>query len=267
VAGCKPTRGRVSGAGVLPLASSMDHPGPMANCVRDLAILLQVLAGADPYAPECSVRPVPDYVAALDRKRQPPRLGRLRGLFEERAEPVMRSLMQQVSRRLQDRGAVILDVALPATFSEVVPRHRAVMAVEGMEFHEQRLRLHPDDYGPNIRGLLEEARSCSSAEYARCKEHQKELSRLMGGCFADVDVLLTPATPGPAPDAATTGDPVFNSPWSYTGLPTVSFLAGWTPEGLPLGLQLVGPAWGEAELLAAAAWCEEALAVERRQPV
>jgi aspartyl-tRNA(Asn)/glutamyl-tRNA(Gln) amidotransferase subunit A len=88
----------------------------------------------------------------------------------------------------------------------------------------------------------------------------------MQSCFAGVDVLLTPATPGPAPDASTTGDPAFNAPWSYTGLPTVSFLAGWT-GGLPLALQLVGPAWGEAELLAAAVWCEEALAAERREPV
>jgi aspartyl-tRNA(Asn)/glutamyl-tRNA(Gln) amidotransferase subunit A len=85
-------------------------------------------------------------------------------------------------------------------------------------------------------------------------------------CFEGVDALLTPATRGPAPDAATTGDPAFNSPWSYTGLPTVSFPAGRSPEGLPLAIQLVGRPWTEAELLAAAAWCEDALGIAFGEP-
>jgi Asp-tRNA(Asn)/Glu-tRNA(Gln) amidotransferase A subunit family amidase len=79
-------------------------------------------------------------------------------------------------------------------------------------------------------------------------------------------VLLTPPTVGPAPDARTTGDLSFQAPWSYTGLPTVSFLAGWAPDGLPLCIQLVGRPWGEAQLFAAAAWCEDALGLERRMP-
>jgi aspartyl-tRNA(Asn)/glutamyl-tRNA(Gln) amidotransferase subunit A len=81
-----------------------------------------------------------------------------------------------------------------------------------------------------------------------------------------VDALLTPATTGPAPDAATTGDPAFNSPWSYTGLPTVSFPAGWSADGLPLAIQLAGPAWSEADLLAVAAWCEGVLGVPEKEP-
>ncbi len=82
-----------------------------------------------------------------------------------------------------------------------------------------------------------------------------------------MDALLTPATATPATPAATTGDPVFNSPWSYTGLPTVTIPVGRSPEGLPLGLQLVGRAWGEAGLLAAAAWCEEAVGVRMGEPL
>ena len=84
--------------------------------------------------------------------------------------------------------------------------------------------------------------------------------------FEGVDALLTPATTGPAPDASTTGNPAFNSPWSYTGLPSVSFPSGWSEEGLPLALQVVGRPWGEAELFVTAAWCEDRLEVERRTP-
>ncbi|HXG11560.1 MAG TPA: amidase [Gemmataceae bacterium] len=255
-AGCKPTFGRVSGDGVLPLAPSMDHVGPIARCVRDLAILLQAIAGPDPRDPLCADRAVPDLVAALDRPLPPPRLGRLRGLFDERAEPPVREMMEQVIASYRGRGAAVVDVALPASFAEVIPRHRTVMAVEAAAYHGPRLRRYPDDYDRQIRGLVEEGLACPADEYARCKEHQRQLAREMLACFDGVDALLTPATTGPAPDASTTGDPAFNSPWSYTGLPTVSFPTARDPSGLPLGVQLIGRPWAEAELLAVAAWCE-----------
>jgi aspartyl-tRNA(Asn)/glutamyl-tRNA(Gln) amidotransferase subunit A len=265
IAGIKPTYGRVSTDGFLPLAATMDHPGPLALCVRDLAILLRAIAGPDPRDPACSDRPVPDYLAELARPAAP-RLGWVRGFFEDRAEASVRALMEQVSTSLRSRGAALVNVALPASFAEVERRHRAVMAVEAASYHASRLRAHPEDYDPKFQALLEEGMACPAAEYSRCKEHQKQLSREMQVCFQEVSALLTPATTGPAPDAATTGDPAFNSPWSYTGLPTVSFLAGWSPDGLPLAIQLVGRPWAEAELLATAAWCEEALPVEKREP-
>ena len=87
----------------------------------------------------------------------------------------------------------------------------------------------------------------------------------MLACFQGVDALLTPATTCAAPDAATTGDPAFNSPWSYTGLPAVSFPSGWT-EGMPLSLQVIGRPFAEADLFRVAAWCEDQLVVERRLP-
>jgi aspartyl-tRNA(Asn)/glutamyl-tRNA(Gln) amidotransferase subunit A len=266
VAGCKPTYGRVSAHGVLPLAPSIDHPGPMARCVRDLAILLAAIAGPDPLDPTCAHAAVPDYVAALEQERPAPRLGRLRGLFESRAEPAVTRLMDEVTERLRQRGASVTDVALPASFAEVLPRHRVVMAVEGAAYHGERLRRRPDEYGPCIRALLEEGLACPAPEYARCKAHQERLREEMRACFEGVDALLTPATPGPAPDAGTTGDPAFNSPWSYVGFPTVSFPAGFSPERLPQAVQLAGRPWEEAQLLAAASWCEEALAFDPGEP-
>jgi aspartyl-tRNA(Asn)/glutamyl-tRNA(Gln) amidotransferase subunit A len=266
VAGCKPTFGRVSTHGVVPLAYSMDHPGPMARCVRDLAPLLQIIAGADPLDPGCSSLPVPDYGALLKGSPRPPRLGRLRGLFEHRAEPATLQLLDDIQRRLQTRGAEVVEVALPAAFAEVSERHRVVMAVESASFHAERLRRHPDDYGPRIRALLEEGLACPAPEYARCKEHQAQLRRAMEPCLDGVDALLMAAAPGPAPDAATTGDPVFNSPWSYLGFPTVSFPAGTSPDGLPLAIQLAGGPWTEGDLLVTAAWCEDAAGIDLGEP-
>jgi aspartyl-tRNA(Asn)/glutamyl-tRNA(Gln) amidotransferase subunit A len=266
VASCKPTYGRVSCHGIVPLAHSMDHPGPMARCVADLATLLQVIAGPDPLDPACARRPVPDYAARLAGELSPPRLGRLRGFFEERADAAMATHVETVAWVFQSKGATIVDVALPATFAEVIERHRTVMAVEAAQFHEPRLRRHPEDYEPNITKLLNEGLSCPAPEYARCKAHQRALSRSMRSLLKEFDALLTPATKGPAPDAATTGDPVFNSPWSYTGLPTVSFPTGHSPNVLPLGVQLVGGAFAEEKLFEAAAWCEKALGFAPGEP-
>jgi Asp-tRNA(Asn)/Glu-tRNA(Gln) amidotransferase A subunit family amidase len=253
VAGCKPSFGRVPIDGVVPLAPSLDHPGPMARCVRDLEILL---------------RTIDDCRVGLEDSAHPttPRLGRLRGLFDHRADSAVTEMMQQVCTRLEQKGATIVDVPEPAAFAEVLPRHRLVMAVESAEFHQERLRRHPEDYDPRIRALVEEGLNCPAPEYARCKEHQKLLRSEMEPCFDSVDALLTPATTSPAPDAGTTGDPAFQSPWSYTGFPTISFPAGLSAEGLPLAIQLVGRPWSEDKLFPVALWCEEALGVALGEP-
>lgn len=267
VASCKPTFGRVSVKGVLPLAHSLDHIGPMARCVRDLAPLLKSIAGPDPFDPEASTVPVSDYtVQALAPVTRPLRLGRLRGLFQQRADPEVRQTLDRVCEELRAAGAIIEELALPASFSEVVERHRVLMAVEAAAYHERRFRRHPEEYPPCVSGLLQEGLLCSAAEYARCKEHQQLLTQQMAGIASSVDALLTPATTGPAPSAETTGDPAFNSPWSYVGLPTVSFTVAFSTNGLPLSLQLAGAPWNEGSLLQVAHWCEERVGIEVNLP-
>jgi Asp-tRNA(Asn)/Glu-tRNA(Gln) amidotransferase A subunit family amidase len=266
VASCKPTFGRASTDGIVALAPSMDHPGPLARCVRDLAILLRTIAGPDHRDSTCANQAVPNYVEAVAQQRSAPRLGQLRGLFEERAEPVMTRLVDTAASQFTQQDANVSEVALPASFAPVLANHRVVMAVEAAAYHRTRLARHPDDYGTEIRKLLDEGLACPATEYARCKDHQQQLQRDILSCFQNVDALLTPATTCPAPPADTTGDPAFNSPWSYAGLPTVSLPAGWTPDGLPVSIQLIGPPWREAELLAVAAWCEQTLNFETRTP-
>jgi Asp-tRNA(Asn)/Glu-tRNA(Gln) amidotransferase A subunit family amidase len=266
VAGFKPSFGRVSCDGVVPLAPSMDHVGPIAGCVRDVAILLQTIAGADPRDLNCADRPVPDFSASFSPQRSPPTLARVRGLFQDRAVPAILRMMDQVRELFSGQGATVSETALPAGFANVLKNHRTVMAVEAAVFHGERLRRHPDDYQPEIRKLVEEGLACPAAEYAQCKEHQTQLRRDMAACLHDADALLAPATTEPAPDMRTTGNPAFNSPWSFTGLPVISIPTGHYVDGLPLAIQLVGREWSEAELLSTAAWCESVLAVERKLP-
>ncbi|MFL5241875.1 MAG: amidase [Gemmataceae bacterium] len=259
VASLKPTYGRVSTVGVVPLASSMDHVGPMAPCVADLSILFQAIA--DPGKSDKALDR-----RGLDQPMHPPRLGCVGGIFDKLATPAVRSMTTNARARLEANGARMQSVPLPAGFAEVLSRHRTVMAVEAAAYHQRRLHRHPEDYLPKIRELIEEGIACPPAEYARCKEHQARLSEEMEACLHSVDALLIPATTSPAPDAATTGDPAFNSPWSYTGLPSVSIPAGWTEDGLPLSVQIIGRKNEESKLLAVAAWCEDALDFQRREP-
>jgi aspartyl-tRNA(Asn)/glutamyl-tRNA(Gln) amidotransferase subunit A len=267
VAGCKPTVGRVSNDGVVPLAPSMDHVGAMAGCVDDLAIILQIIAGADERDPQCSTRAVPDLTSQANGSQKPPRIGRLPGLFHDLAEPCVRPLMDDVIGRFRLENGTVQDAVLPASFADILPVHRTIMAVEAAAFHKSRLESQGQHYGPRIRELIEEGLACSASKYQACKKYQLDLRSELVSCFEGLDVLLTPATTGPAPDAATTGDPAFNSPWSLVGFPTVSMPAGFSPEGLPLAIQLVSLPWQEAELFAAAVWCERALGLDRREPL
>ena len=170
-------------------------------------------------------------------------------------------MMDHVTELFRRQGATVSEAALPPGFDDVLANHRTVMAVEAAAFHGERLRRHPDDYQPEIRKLIEEGLACPAAKYAECKNHQQQLRRDMAASLKGVDAILAPATTEPAPDIRTTGNPAFNSPWSFTGLPVVSIPSGQDVDGLPLAIQIVGAPWSEAELLAVAAWCES---VERR---
>lgn len=253
VCGFKPAYGAVPLQGIVPLAPSMDHPGPMARCVRDLEIMYEVIG--DHFS-----RPLTPGLFP------PQRLGVAGGLFQDRADPAARQAVQDAAARFQRGGVNVEEITLPAGFAEVLRRHRVVMAVEAATFHRMRLEKHPEDYAPRIRELLEEGLRCPASEYADCKVHQAGLREETARLLEDGTILLTPATIGPAPDVSTTGDPAFNSPWSYTGLPTVCFPSGAFVNGLPLGLQLVGHQERVAQLLAAALWCEKTLAIAPLAP-
>jgi aspartyl-tRNA(Asn)/glutamyl-tRNA(Gln) amidotransferase subunit A len=265
VAGIKPSYNRVSCHGVVALAPSMDHPGVMGGCVRDLAIMLQTMAGPDPLDPPTLKFPWPEaYAAAAGVTQKPGRLIRLGGFFRDKADTEVTEMMTVVARRLTDAGVSVQERPLPPAFAEITMRHRMLMASETSAYHENRLRTQADEYGPCIRSLMAEATQVSTTEMAKVQQHRRELSEAME-LMAGNDILLTPATRDPAPDAATTGDPLFNSPWSYLGFPTVCFPVAWSRDGLPLSIQLVARRGAEAQLLEVAAWCEHVLEFERRE--
>ena len=144
----------------------------------------------------------------------------------------------------------------PPAFDEVHRHHRTIFVYEFASQQRERFREFRDDYLPGTASLVEEGSAVSEADYRDAKRAQVQAWKEAETIFGEADVVACPATTGPAPDLSTTGDPVFNSPWSYTGLPTVNFPIGLSPEGLPLGIQLVGRRYDERRLFEAALWCE-----------
>ncbi|MEX0716185.1 MAG: amidase [Planctomycetaceae bacterium] len=260
VAGVKPSFGLVSRRGVFPLADSLDHVGAFARTVDDLGTVLEAIGGYDQRDP-ASEDGFPFQMRHVLNSEHGlfPTLGRLRGMFEEMADDETRQALDHALERLKDAGALIQEVEPPTEFDDVLARHRMVMAVEAAAVHEDRLRRFPEDYLPNLRSLIEEGMCVSAVAFARTQTHRRRLTRAMDDCFENVDLLVCPATTGPPPDAATTGDPAFNSPWSYTGLATVSFPIALSGDGLPLALQLVARTFDETNLFRIARWCERAL--------
>ena len=265
----KPTHGRVSVDGVLPLAPSLDHIGVMANCVRDLAIVFQAIAGPDGRRGFTfhNHAIVPDTVTAIDQmKTNIAELDfcLLGGLFDEMLEADVRPHYDALIERLQANVALLDRAVPPSGFAEVLRLQRVVMAVEAAGYHGARLRRHPDDYPPNVRALIEEGLSHPATLFTTAMTVARKLDDQIDRALSGVRCFVTPATTSRAPDAATTGDPAFNSPWSFTGHPTVSLPYAFSDDGLPLAAQLVSSSMCEDDLFVAAARLERVAAFERR---
>ncbi len=256
VAGMKPTYGSVSLEGIVPLSAPMDHPGPLARTVRDTAALFAAMAD---FAETSPAYPH-EWKTLIEQTTFPaPKLAALGGFFQEEADADMLHCLMHVMEQWINRGAFLESIALPKEFENVLPSHRLLMAKGAANYHKDRIAQHPDDYQPKIKSLIEEGLGISEADWQTALDFQTSSREMALKMFAEVDVLVTPASKGAASDKATTGDPVMNSPWSFLGFPTVTFPMALSDEGLPLGVQLIGKPNEELALFRAALWCESVL--------
>jgi aspartyl-tRNA(Asn)/glutamyl-tRNA(Gln) amidotransferase subunit A len=258
LAGIKPTFGRVSVRGVVPLSWTQDHVGFMARSVEDLALVLQIVAGHDPADASTAADPVPDYRAALARPR-PPRVGLLREFFLEKCDAEVARVTRDAVGRLTAAGATVEELKLPASFAIAHAAGWSITKTETAGCHAELYPGNAERYRPGIRAIIEAGSLIPGELYLKALRLRRRLRSDMARLLGRVDVLLTPTTPTPAPAGMPTGDPLFQMPWSTTGLPTVTVPCGLSASGLPLGLQLIAAPFAEAPLLAAARWCEDVL--------
>jgi len=262
VVGLKPTYGRISRHGVFPFSWTLDHVGFFTRSVADAAILLGVLAGHDPQDLSTAQEPVPDYNRSGKLARKPLRIGVVRAFYQQNSEEQVWSHTEKIMAKLEKAGARILEVKMPPSFAAVQDAHRIIMRAEGAAFHEKLFEKNLAKYRPKLRDLIETGLLIPGVDYLRAQKIKRLFRRHMEAVMKNYDCLLTPATSSPAPPGlSSTGNPWFQVPWSLSGLPTINLPSGMSQEGLPLGIQLIGTAFGEGKLLTVARWCEKVLQV------
>jgi aspartyl-tRNA(Asn)/glutamyl-tRNA(Gln) amidotransferase subunit A len=260
--GLKPTYGRVGSRGVIPLSLSLDHVGPLTASVEDAAVVLQAIAGYDAADVTSADVPVEDYVSGLPEGVKSVRVGVVREYFFDELDAEVAAAMEQALRVIVSLGAEVKEVRVD------VPTDRTLQAAESFAYHAENVGRSPELYQAETVRRIRSGEGVSAAEYIRCRGELEVARRNIGAVFADVDVLVTPTMPMPAPAIADLKkDPEAlrpaelrllrnTRPFNVWGLPAISVPCGFTESGLPIGLQIAGAHWRE-DLVLRVAWAYE----------
>ena len=276
IVGIKPTFGRVSNYGVVPLSWSQDHCGPMTWTVEDTAIMLQAIAGYDPKDPTTADVPVQDYLAGLRDGVRGLTIGVPREYFYEEAPGVDVQVIEAAERALEalsELGAEIRDVEIPH-IKYAQAANQVIMMSEAYSFHEANLKSRRQDYGDMVRNRFLLGGLLSASDYNQALRVRRVIKDEMADALHQADVLVTPTYASPAPKiegyagGTTLTQPSFTGPFNVSGLPAVSTPSGLSGDGLPMGLQIVGRPFDEATALRVAyAYEQTARFIDRRPPV
>lgn len=249
---------------IVPVSRNLDHVGPMARSVADLALLWTfVEARLHPERAADLARRSEAIVAGEWFECAPPRLAIIEEYYHETSEPSALDAFTACIARLEEAGAKVKRLALPPSFAGMHASHGLVMAVEAAEVHRRDFAERPDTYRPGITQLIERGLSASAVDYRAARVHQQRFAVDLAAALdapAGPVVALSPATVSSPPpfDDHYTGDAQFNAVWAFSGLPTCGVPACLGEDGLPLSLQL-GAARESFALFQAAAWCEAVL--------
>jgi aspartyl-tRNA(Asn)/glutamyl-tRNA(Gln) amidotransferase subunit A len=274
ITGMKPTYGRVSRRGVVPLAQSLDHVGPMTRNVRDNALLLQVIAGYDPEDPGSADEPVDNYLAAIDAGVRGLRIGFVRHFYTEdfASDPEQVAAIEAALGVWRDAGAVLAEIRLPQLQVWNAPT-RVIIAAEAFAVHERWLRERPEDYGARGRERLMQGALLRAVDYIQAQRQRSHLIRLLAEAMHGFDALVTVSSCDPAPrldddaELARTYERQARMPFNLTGYPALVIPAGFTKaQHLPLSLQIVGHPFEEATVYRVAQVYEKATGWVNQHP-
>jgi len=273
VVGLKPTFGRVSRAGCIPLSWSLDHVGPLTRTVEDAAITFDCVAGfdeADPWSARAAVTPVRD---ALTGDVAGLRVGVPRSFFYDagQTDPEVLTAVERALEVLRGLGAVLVDVEIP----HIAVHYAAgalILFAEAFAYHEKNLRAHPELYRRGLRNRLRTGAFITARDYLRAYQVRALLKQEFEQVLSQVDVLVTPSEPRPAAplyaqaEAGARTGPMILRPFNMAGLPAVSVPCGFSSAGLPIGLHIAGRPFDEATVLRMAHSYETATGWHERRP-
>ncbi len=274
IVGLKPTYGRVSRHGVLPLSWSLDHVGPMTWSVEDTAHMMQAIAGHDPSDPTSSHAPVPDYAASLREDVRGLVIGVPRHYFFDAstgADAEILFAVEQALARLEELGAHVEEVTIPS-LDLAGPANWLIMMSEAYAYHKANLQSQPENFGPVVRHRFYLGGLFGSGEYVLAQQARTRIRREFAEVMQSVDLIGCPTMLGPAP-LFDTFDPSsvvlsrsFTAPFNETGMPAISVPCGLTESGLPLGLQLAGRPFDEETVIRAAYSYQQSVGWYQQRP-
>jgi aspartyl-tRNA(Asn)/glutamyl-tRNA(Gln) amidotransferase subunit A len=278
VTGLKTTVGRVSRAGAMPLSQSLDTVGPLAQSAEDCALLMGLMAGADPEDPTAATLPVPDYIAATKGSLKGLRIGVPTAFYVDDLDSEVARVLDETVATLKREGADIVKVELPDQ-RQLASASQLVLAVEAAAFHKRWMIERLEDYGAQTRMRLENGLAVPGVTYLEAMRWRGPALSAHNAAVAGVDAVIAPVSPIPAPTIAESdvgGGPGaeaviqrltrFTRPVNYLGVPSLSIPSGFTRSGLPVGMQLIGRSFDEATLLRIGAAFQRATDFHARVP-
>ena len=274
IAGIKPTYGLCSRAGILPLAFSLDHAGPMAWTAEDCALLLQAMAGYDPADPASADRPVANFSAGIGRDVKGMRIGVPRHWHEtdQKVDPAVQAGIEAAIAVFRDQGAEIVDLVLP-TLQEYQAANFIILVTEAFTLHEPWMRTRWNDYGELLRDRMVMGGLMAATDYMQALRRRREICQISADAMQGIDLLLTTAAPAEAPRIdsvpkwANLAMPGFTNPFNLLGWPAISVCSGFGPSLLPISIQIAGKPFEEAKVLQAADAFERATPHRLKRPV
>jgi aspartyl-tRNA(Asn)/glutamyl-tRNA(Gln) amidotransferase subunit A len=278
VTGLKTTSGRISRAGAMPLSQTLDTVGPLARSAEDCALLLGLMAGADPEDPTAVTGPVPDYMAATRGQIKGLRIGVPAAFYVEDLDPEVARMLDETIAVLKGEGVNIVQVELPDQ-RQLTAACQLVLAVEAAAFHKRWLIERPQDYGPQVLMRLQNGLAIPGVSYLEALRWRGPALSAHLAAVAGVDAVIAPVAPvaaptiaesdvGNSPDAEAVIQRLtrFTRPINYLGLPSLALPAGFTRSGLPAAMQLIGRPFDEAMLLRLGAAFQRATDFHDRVP-
>jgi aspartyl-tRNA(Asn)/glutamyl-tRNA(Gln) amidotransferase subunit A len=278
VTGLKTTVGRISRAGAMPLSQSLDTVGPLARTAGDCALLLGLMAGADPEDPTAVGGPLPDYMAAAQRPVKGLTIGIPTAFYVDDLDPEVARIIDETVAVLKREGATIVQVELPDQ-RQLAAAAQLVLAVEAAAFHKRWMIERPQDYGPQVLMRLQNGLAVPAVSYLEAMRWRGPALAAHLAAVSGVDAVIAPVAPVAAPTIAESdvgnspdADAViqrltrFTRPVNYLGLPSLAIPSGFTRDGLPVGMQLIGRPFDEATLLRIGAAFQRATDFHDRVP-
>ena len=264
VVGFKPTYGRVSLRGVFPLSWNLDHVGPLTRSVKDAALLLQAISSYDAFDPASIKMLNGDYLGHLTDDMAGRRIAFAVGDYFASADADVLQAARDAANVFEGMGCIVEEIGMD-WLRDAASANKTMTQADGAAAHRDRLKEHPEWFGEDVRRRLQEGAKTTSTEYALARRTQAEMKKRFELFFEAHDLLILPTTPIPAPtieghDAVEQAARLtrFTAPFNLTGLPALSIPCGFTSSGLPLGLQIVSRAWGDAKVLNAGYAFEQA---------